>query len=76
MKRSRLRHDNVKIPRLCIDIIDENLKEGGVLWKAGFKNRAHFVRDTVRDKLIQLDLLSHADQRKLAKMRARPYKKE
>jgi len=56
---------NVKIPQLYVDIIDANLKSGKPLQDAGFKGRAHFVQGAVMEKLMQLDLLSTADQKKL-----------
>lgn len=62
---------NVKIPQLYVGKIDENLKEGGVLRKARFEGRAHFVREAVKEKLMQLGLLSQEEQRKLEDMRGR-----
>ena len=62
---------NVKIPQLYVDRIDENLKEGGVLGKVGFESRAHFVREAVKEKLMQLGLLLQEEQRQLEKMRRR-----
>ena len=62
---------NVKIPQLYVDKIDENLKEGGVLRKAGFEWRTDFVREAVKEKLMQQGLLSQEEQRKLEKMQRR-----
>jgi Arc/MetJ-type ribon-helix-helix transcriptional regulator len=58
---------NVKIPQLYVEIVDENLKEGKNLQKLGFKGRAHFVRESVKEKLMELGLLSEEDQEKLEK---------
>ena len=63
---SRLNYPvNVKIPQLYVEIIDRNLKEGMDLRRAGFRNRAQFVREAVKEKLMQLGLLSHEAQKKL-----------
>lgn len=60
---------NVKIPQLYVEIIDENLKEGKILQKAGFKGRAHFVTEIVKEKLIEMGLLSQEDQKKVEKVK-------
>jgi Arc/MetJ-type ribon-helix-helix transcriptional regulator len=38
---------NVKIPQEYVELIDDALRNGGILSKAGFKGRAHFVRFAV-----------------------------
>jgi hypothetical protein len=60
---------NVKIPELCVNIIDKNLEDGKSLQKAGFRGRAHFVQEVVIEKLIQLGLLSQENQKKLEAVR-------
>jgi len=60
---------NVKIPELCVNIIDKNLEDGKSLQKAGFKGRAHFVQEAVIEELIQLGLLSQENQKKLEAVR-------
>jgi len=49
---------NVKIPQFYVTIIDENLVDGKPLRGAGFNGRAHFVRETVKEKLIQMGVLT------------------
>ena len=69
MQQSRVFYVNVKIPQLYADIIDANLELGKPLRKAGFKGRAHFAQGAVMEKLMQLGLLSTADQKKLEDIR-------
>jgi len=69
---SRLNYPiNVKIPQLYAEIIDQNLKEGRALRKAGFRSRAQFVREAVKEKLMKLDLLSSELQKKLEAQKRR-----
>ena len=49
---------NVKIPKFYVTIIDENLAEGKPLRRAGYKGRAHFVREAVKEKLIQMEVIT------------------
>lgn len=66
MNRKRLNYQiNVKIPLLYVEIIDENLEENKALWKAEYKARAHFVRETIKEKLMQLGLLTEEAQKEL-----------
>jgi hypothetical protein len=63
---------NVKIPQLYVEIIDENLKNGKVvLQKLGFEGRAHFVRESVKEKLMEVGLLSEEEQKKLEKRKGK-----
>ena len=57
---------NVKIPQLYVDIIDSSLNEGQPLKSAGYKGRAHFVKEAVREKLKSLGLLTWKDEQRLS----------
>ena len=62
---------NVKIPRLYVEIIDNNLEGGKALSKAGYHGRAQFVSEAVKEKLFQLGLLTEENQRRLEAERQR-----
>jgi len=49
---------NVKIPEEYVKLIDKHLKTGGTLNRAGFKGRAEFVRNAVKEKLRSLGVLA------------------
>ncbi len=61
---------NVKIPQFYVNIIDENLKDGWLLQKAGFKGRAPFVQEAVKEKLMRSGLLSQEVQERFEAAKA------
>jgi hypothetical protein len=62
---------NVKVPEFLTDVIDENLENGKILQAKGFVGRAHFVEDTVSEKLAELNLISKQEIDELKARRAR-----
>ena len=67
---------NVKIPQFYIDIIDNALNSDGFLYNTGFMSRAHFVSETVKEKLVQLGLLSEENAEVVVRRRSHFFQKK